>query len=351
MNGTERNIAITPNVVPKHAPKPLSTGERCMGWLLVVWPMAGAIAVSMPTAEIMPQLGIWDYLLWISPLVFTVAVTLLSTALPGYVGAWALCALGDTAEKHGAPRRVVWPVVVVLCALLGSWLLKSVSGSWRVAAPEITYTCFALLVVAALWGLLHRGRALITNSKILRAIYVATVFINIGFAVSAMLQHHSRALSADYVFAQENTGKARMYNPLLPQGVDTLGRYTNPEQDPEQNRAFLQAILNCPPPEGTQIRGRLGYANTELVLFVSVPTAKFDQWLQRAFPGSEWSTMPKYMAFRVMGREYVPAEWQTCRYTRLPNADGAKRYIIHDTESMEYIFLHLPGLLTGKLKL
>lgn len=351
MNRTERKIAITPNVVPKHVPNTLTTGERCMGWLLVVWPMAGAIAVSTPTAKIMPQLDIWDYLLWFSPLVFTVAVTLLSTALPGYVGAWVLCTLGDTAVKYGAPRRVVWPVVVVLCALLGSWLLESVSGSWQVAAPEVAYTLYSLLVVAALWGLLRRRATLIPNAKILRAIYVATFFINIGFAVSAVLQHHSQALSADYVFAQKNTGKARMYNPLLPQGVDTLGRYTNPEQAPEQNSAFLQAMLNCPPPEGTQIRGRFGYANTELALFASVPTAEFDQWLQHAFPGSEWVAMPKYMAFRVMEREFVPAKWQACRYTRLPHADGAERYIIHNTESEEYTFLYLPGLLTGKLKL
>ena len=351
MNGTERKIAITPNVVPKHAPKTLTTGERCMGWLLVVWPVAGAIAVSTPVAMIMPQLDGWDYLIWITPLVFTVAVTLLSCALPGYVGAWALCALGDTAVKYGVPRRMVWPVVVLLCALLGSWLLGSVSGSWQVAEPAVAYTFFVMLVVGSMWGLLHWGRALISNGKVLRAIYVATVFINIGFAVTAMLQHHSGALNRDYVFSQQNTGWAHMYNPLLPQGKNNLILYTNPEQATEQNKAFLKAMLGCTPPKSTQIRGRIGYANTELMLFASAASEEFDQWLQLSFPNCAWETMPEYMAFLVMEREFVPARWSPCRFTRLPDAAGARRYIIHDTESMEYIFLHLPGLLTGKLKL
>ena len=335
--------APAPNITPRHQPGKPSTGERCMGWLLLVWPVAGAVAVTSTSATIMPQLNCWDYLIWLAPLAFSVAVALLSTVFPGYPAAWGLCALGDIAERRGVPRYIVWPVVVLLLAGLGTWLLGSVSGSWQVVEPEIVPTCFIILTIGALWGLLYLGRALVPSVPVLRGIYVATLVVNVGFALTALMNWHSGALKSDYLFVQKNSGWARMYNPLLPQGGNSMSTYTTPAQDSAANLALLQAMLECPPPEGTQIRGRIGYANTEMLLFTSIAPETLERWLAEQFSTCTWQKMPAHLAFHIMGHEYLPSSCTDCRYTRLPNAGGAQRYLIHNDNTGEFIFLRIPG--------
>lgn len=320
-----------------------------MGWLLLVWPVAGAVAVTSTSATIMPQLNCWDYLIWLAPLVFSVAVALVSTLIPGYMMAWGLCALGDAAERRGVPRCIVWPVVVLLLAALGSWLLGSVSGSWQVVEPEIVPTCFIILTIGALWGLLYLGRALVPSVPVLRGIYVATLVVNVGFALTALMNWHSGALKSDYIFVQKNSGWARMYNPLLPQGVNTMLVYTDPAQDAATNHALLQAMLECPPPDGMQIRGRIGYTNTEMILFTHIAPEALERWFAEQFSTCTWQKMPAHLAFHIMGHEYLPAACTDCRYTRLPNAGGAQRYLVHDLSSGEFIFLRIPGPFADKL--
>lgn len=329
---------------------PPTMGERCLGWLLVIWPLSGALSVSVAAPALMPQVSGWDYAVWIWPLMLTVTLMMLSSMLPGYAVAWGLCALGDFAERRGLSRHVLRPVMVVLMALLGAWQLSSVSGSWQADMPYAVRGVFVLLTAAALGGLLYSRRALITSGKGLRIIY--TVLL-----ISSLMQLTVRLpeimSTPQYTTHRGNrpAGWAGLWyykgpgcNPLHPQGKDTLGRYTDPNQDPKLNRAFLQAILSgTTPPPSTTIHGRLGYANTELVLFTTIPQAEAEAWLLSHFPGCKWQPLSRHMGFCVMEREYLPADYQAAQYTRLPDADGARRYIIHRSDSRDYAFLRIPG--------
>lgn len=41
-----------PFTAPRRSPEPLSTGQHCMGWLLVLIPILGALSLSIATLQI-----------------------------------------------------------------------------------------------------------------------------------------------------------------------------------------------------------------------------------------------------------------------------------------------------------
>ena len=96
-----------------------------------------------------------------------------------------------------------------------------------------------------------------------------------------------------------------------------------------------------PPPPGTEIRGRLGHTDRDLLIFTRVQPAEAERWLAEQFPGCEWREMNKNTAFRVLEKEYCPAQFTACRYTRLPDSGGARRYIVHDRLNNEWIYLRI----------
>lgn len=131
------------------------------------------------------------------------------------------------------------------------------------------------------------------------------------------------------------------FNPLNPTGVNRLNTYTPPSQCPDFNNTLLQTLLGTTPPKGTEIRGRLGYTNSELLIFACTPRAEAEKWLADHFPGCKWQPMDRHTSFRILEYEYCPAQYTPCFYVRLPDIDGAQRYIIRPQDEGEWIYLLL----------
>ncbi len=340
--------AFSPNVKARPQECQLTTGYRCLGWLLAVWPVAGALSISIPAVALVPQLTGWDYLIWLCPLVLTSWLSMLCSPIPGYALAWGLCTLGDLAERRGMPKRLVWFVVAVLCAMAGAGQLSSVQGCWQELHAWGVRGVFLLLSLLLLWGLMRMKRALIPSATLLRCLYACVVALNL-FLGGAYLLHRQSAPDiqgnepklhyADWGNVWRYKGPG--FNPLNPTGDNKLITYTRPGQCPDLNRTLLQTLLGTPPPEGTEIRGHLGYTNSELLIFARTPQTEAEKWLADRFPGCEWQPMDRHTSFRILEYEYSPAQYTPCFYTRLPDIDGAQRYIIRPQDDSEWIYLRL----------
>ena len=99
-------------------PKPLSTGQRSMAWLLVLIPMLAALSLSISACLIPGHEPSWhDQIVWQVPHLFLVAASIVINDLPALACCWLFCYLGDKAEAHGLPQRVTWPIILLLCTL------------------------------------------------------------------------------------------------------------------------------------------------------------------------------------------------------------------------------------------
>lgn len=343
-----RAPSITPQVKPGGLRPAPTFGTCCLGWLLIVWPVAGALCVSTPAATVMPQLTGWDYMVWMFPLVLTVGLAMLCSMIPGYAVAWGLCALGDWAERRGLSRRVVWPPVVALCAMAGAWQLGSVQGCWQELQAWGVRGVFVVLSLLLLWGAVSFRRAIIPSATVVRWLYAGILGLNLLLGGAHLLHEREVAerFGAGVKVERADWGKIWKFrgpgfNPLCPTGNNDLITWTNPNQNAAYNHSILHKLLGTPPPPGTEIRGRLGHTNRDLLIFTRVQAAEAERWIAEQFPGCEWREMNKNTAFRVLEREYCPAQFTACRYTRLPDSDGARRYIVHDRLNSEWIYLRL----------
>lgn len=339
---------ITPNIPQSAKVKPQTTGHCCLSWFLIVWPIAGAISVATPAATVMPQLTGWDYLVWLFPLVLTTGLAMLCSTIPGYAVTWGLCTLGDWAERRGLHRRIVWPPIAVLCTMAGAWQLGNVQGCWQELQPWGVRAVFMVLSLLLLWGMMSFRRALIPSATVVRCLYAGILVLNLFLGASHLLHEREMAERYGSGVKVEHANWEKIwqfrgpgFNPLCPTGNNDLITWTNPRQNATYNLNLLHNMLGTPPPPGTEIRGRLEHTSRDLLIFTRVQPAEAERWLAEQFPGCEWKKMDKNTAFRVMEREYCPAQFTACRYTRLPDSDGARRYIINNCETNEWIYLNL----------
>ncbi|MBP3498735.1 MAG: hypothetical protein J6J97_01455 [Akkermansia sp.] len=197
-----------------HRPESQSTGQRCMGWLLVLTPTLGALSLSIAAALIPGHEPAWhDYLTWQIPHLLLVISGMVFTTVPALVGYWLLCRLGDKLEKRGARGCIIWPLVILLCTLAGCELLWNITGLWVTRCPYTTLALFgSALFTLTLW-LTLTGRSLIGNSNALYAIYGGLA------AISAFWFLH--ALADGELFVRRSvfgasSPRASWNNPLLP---------------------------------------------------------------------------------------------------------------------------------------
>ncbi len=345
---TPAHPTISPNVKARPQAQPLTTGYRCLGWLLAVWPVAGALSICIPAGIHVPQLTGWDYIIWLFPLMLTTGLSMLCSPIPGYALAWGLCALGDLAERRGILRRMEWPWVDALCAMVGAVQLCSVQGSWQELHATSVCGVFMVLSLLLLWTLMRLKRALIPSSLLLRCLYACIVVLNLFFGGAYLLHLRSAADSnaSGAVQTCSDWGniwryKGPGFNPLNPTGVNRLNTYTSPSQCPELNSTLLRTLLGTAPPEGSEIRGCLGYTNSELLIFARASQSDAEKWLADSFPGCKWRPMDRHTSFRILEYEYCPAQYTPCFYTRLPDNDGAQRYIIRPQDDSEWIYLRV----------
>ncbi|MBQ5666068.1 MAG: hypothetical protein IIV41_09430 [Akkermansia sp.] len=196
-----------------HSPQ-LSTGQRCMGWLLTLTPLLGALSLCTAAAQIPGHEPVWhDYIVWMLPHLFQVICCMVITQIPALACYWLLCKLGDTAEKRGVSRYIIWPLVVLLCALAGCELLWSITGLWVVTCPYSTLALFGGLLFLCTLGLVASHRSIIKSSRALHAIYIGLILINAfwflhSWADGEFLTRHS-------IFGKSSP-RASWDNPLLP---------------------------------------------------------------------------------------------------------------------------------------
>ena len=196
-----------------HSPQ-LSTGQRCMGWLLALTPLLGALSLCTAAAQIPGHEPVWhDYIVWILPHLFQVICCMVITQIPALACYCLLCKLGDTAEKRVVSRYIIWPMVVLLCTLAGCELLWSITGLWVVTGPYSTLALFGVSLYLLTLGLLASSRSIIKGSPALQAIYGGLVLINAfwflhGWADGELLTRHN-------IFGKSSP-RASWDNPLLP---------------------------------------------------------------------------------------------------------------------------------------
>ena len=192
----------------------LSTGQRCMGWLLVLIPALGALSLSAAATQIPGHEPAWhDYIVWQIPHLCQLICGMVITQVPALACCWILCRLGDAAEQRGISKRIIWPLVVLLCALAGCELLWSITGLWVVTCPYSTLALFGGLLFLCTLGLVASHRSIIKSSRALHAIYIGLILINSfwflhSWADGEFLTRHS-------IFGKSSP-RASWDNPLLP---------------------------------------------------------------------------------------------------------------------------------------
>ena len=163
---------FSPNVIPpRPAPRPLSTGQRCLGWLLVLVPVLAALSLSLCAYLIPGHEPKWyDLIVWQIPHLFLVTASIIINDLPALAGCWLLCYLGDKVEGCGIPPRFIWAIILLLCTLLCCELLWSITGLWVEFCPYTTLLLFGASLYSLLLQLHRRPRTPFRSSSALLAI-------------------------------------------------------------------------------------------------------------------------------------------------------------------------------------
>lgn len=196
-----------------HSPQ-LSTGQCCMGWLLALTPLLGALSLCTAAAQIPGHEPEWhDYIVWQLPHLCQIVAGMGITQIPALAVYWILCKLGDTAEKRGVSRYIIWPVMVLLCTLAGCELLWSITGLWVVTCPYSTLALFGVMLFLLTLGLLRWKRCIIKGSTALHAIYGGLVLINAFWFMHSVAD--GELLTRHGIFGQ-TSARASWDNPLLP---------------------------------------------------------------------------------------------------------------------------------------
>ncbi len=206
-----------PFTAPRRSPEPLSTGQHCMGWLLVLIPILGALSLSIATLQIPGHAPAWhDYIVWLLPHLFQIVSSMVITHIPAVACCWMLCYLGDKAEKRGFSRRIIWPLVVLLCTLAACELLWSITGLWVETCPYVTLALFGGLLFLFTLGLLRSKRSIIKGSTALYALYGGLILINAFWFLHSWAD--GELLSRHGIFGKSSS-RASWVNPLLPEGT------------------------------------------------------------------------------------------------------------------------------------
>lgn len=192
----------------------LSTGQRVMGWLLVLTPTLGALSLSIAAALVPGHEPTWhDYLVWSVPHLLLVLSVMVFTTVPALACYWLLCRLGDKLEKRGIRGCIIWPLVILLCTLAGCELLWSITGLWVTSCPYTTLALFGSSLFAFTLWLTHAGRTVIGNGTALHAIYGGLVAINAFWFLHGLAD--GELFTRREVFGTSSP-RASWNNPLLP---------------------------------------------------------------------------------------------------------------------------------------
>lgn len=215
MQPKHRKPPFFPRITPQRPePAPLSTGQRCMGWLLVLTPLLGALSLAAAAARIPGHKpALLDYIVCMVPHLCLMVASMVITQIPALACYWGLCKLGDAAEKRGVSRFIVWPAVVLLCTLAGCELLWSLTGLWVVTCPYSTLAWFGGLLFLCTLGLLCTSRSIIKGRTALHAIYGGLVLINAFWFLHSWAD--GELLTRHGVFGK-TSARASWDNPLLP---------------------------------------------------------------------------------------------------------------------------------------
>lgn len=220
---TRSRPPFAPNITPpRPAPAPLSTGQRAMGWLLVLTPVLAAISLAIAAALIPGHRPVWhDYPVWLAPHLFLVVCNMVINTIPAFACYWILCRLGDVAEKRGMCRRLIWPGVLLLCTLAGCELLWSIRGLWLVTYTYTTLALFGGSLYALTLTLLRSRSSIFGSRAVLHSLYIALIAINAFWFLHSLAEGNT--LSHHKVFGQSSP-RARRNNPLLPEHLSPWNR-------------------------------------------------------------------------------------------------------------------------------
>lgn len=207
-------VPFTPNISRCHpVHTPLSTGQRAMGWLLLLTPALAALSLSIAAALIPNHRPAWnDYIVWFIPHLFQIICSLVINTIPAFACYWILCRLGDKAEQWGICKNIVWPIVLLLCTLVGCELLWSITGLWLAVCPYTTLALFGVgLFAATLY--LRQTRCNPFNSGALHAIYGGLVLINAFWFLHSLAD--GELFTRRCIFGSASP-RSSWENPLLP---------------------------------------------------------------------------------------------------------------------------------------
>ena len=195
-------------------PRPLSTGQRSMAWLLVLIPVLAALSLSISACLIPGHEPSWhDQIVWQVPHLFLVAASIVINDLPALACCWLLCYLGDKAEAHGLPKRIIWPIILLLCTLVSCELLWSLTGLWVVTCPYTTLMLFGVPLYTLLLLLLRSPRSPFRSSTALHAIYGGLTAINAFWFLHSL---GDGTLFTRHGLFGTTSARAAWDNPLLP---------------------------------------------------------------------------------------------------------------------------------------
>lgn len=196
------------------APQPLSTGQRSLGWLLVLIPVLAALSLSISACLIPGHEPEWhELLVWQVPHLFLVAASIVINDLPALACCWLLCYLGDKAEERGIPKRLLWPIILMLCTLAACELLWSLTGLWVVTCPYSTLLIFGGSLYTLLLLLLRSPRVPFRSSTALHAICGGLVAINVFWFLHSL---GDGTLFTRHGLFGTTSARAAWDNPLLP---------------------------------------------------------------------------------------------------------------------------------------
>ena len=207
---------ITPNIRPKHAEQPLSTGRRLLANMLVLSPLSAFASILFVNLCRQYSLGI-EFLWWVLPLAAEIVIDMLSITWPIYLALWVLSCMGDFFAKRRVAHLRVW-LPIYLLFLAGGWLLLTSiptecvqgSGPWAI----LTHLLYMCGVSVGLFFLQRRNKCLIPRAMVLKAVVISLIICNSVVFLWAC-KDGTMALRASGKAVGTGSNWASMHNPLL----------------------------------------------------------------------------------------------------------------------------------------
>lgn len=317
--------------------QPVTPGDAFLSFVPVAVPLGMATGLAYAAVLLMPQLTLWDLLLWILPLAGFAALEMLAGMIPLLFLYYLFCRGMDWLLGQGVSLWLVRGGMLLCAGAMCAVAVGYCGGLWQEHAAVGTRCVSAgvsmLLLLPAL-----RGRPLFRNRPVLKSVYVGSLVFCLVLCVQAFLWGGFRDYRRQFNTFSRGYAQNSVANPLLPAKTASLYLLRRESFTPQQDNETFSRIVGKPLPEGCRVV-RTGYYNTGAILSLELAPKVFSEFCSDV----DWQAAQPGICFRVgKNLAVAPEDFNAFLPQQRSMLGGEQHFLLRDDASNRLLLFILP---------